>query len=104
MSLKGVTGAGNLDVDEIARRIPSIRQGVPLPIGVGFGIRDAATARAVAATCDAVVIGSRIVQLLEQANAADAAPQLTRFIAEVRQAMDAGHEEDKHQKSERSAG
>lgn len=104
VSLKGVTGAGNLDVDEIARRIPSIREGVPLPIGVGFGIRDAATARAVADTCDAVVIGSRIVQLLEQASAADAAPQLTRFIAEIRQAMDAGHDEDTHQKSERSAG
>lgn len=90
VSLKGVTGAGNLDVADIASRIPSIREAVTLPVGVGFGIRDADTARAVAAVSDAVVIGSRIVQLLEQADPADAVPQLTRFIAEVRQAIDEG--------------
>lgn len=89
VSLKGVTGAGNLDVAEIAGRIPSIREMVPVPVGVGFGIRDAQTAQAVGRVSDAVVIGSRIVQLLEQAPPADAVPQLTRFIAEVRQALDA---------------
>ena len=89
VSLKGVTGAGNLDVADIASRMPSIRSKVPLPIGVGFGIRDAQTARAVSQTSDAVVIGSRIVQLLEQADPADAVQSLTAFIAEVRQAIDA---------------
>jgi len=61
-----------------------------LPIGVGFGIRDAQTASAVAAVSDAVVIGSRIVQLLEQTAPAQAAGALQAFIAEIRQALDAG--------------
>ncbi|MCY0386451.1 tryptophan synthase subunit alpha [Robbsia sp. Bb-Pol-6] len=89
VSLKGVTGAGNLDVAAIAGRIPSIRETVPLPIGVGFGIRDAQTARAVSESADAVVIGSRIVQLLSEAPPVEAVPTLTRFIAEVRAALDA---------------
>ncbi|WP_347554587.1 tryptophan synthase subunit alpha [Robbsia sp. KACC 23696] len=89
VSLKGVTGAGNLDVAAIAGRMPTIRERVPVPVGVGFGIRDAETARAVAHVSDAVVIGSRIVQLLEQAAPADAVAELTRFIADIRRAIDA---------------
>lgn len=88
VSLKGVTGAANLDVSSIAGKIPAIKSRVPLPVGVGFGIRDADTARAVAEVSDAVVIGSRIVQLLQQASPEAAAGTLTRFIAEVRQAID----------------
>ncbi|PCE23619.1 tryptophan synthase subunit alpha [Paraburkholderia acidicola] len=88
VSLKGVTGAANLDVYSIAGKIPAIKSRVPLPVGVGFGIRDAQTARAVAEVSDAVVIGSRIVQLLETAAPDTAADTLTRFIAEVRQAVD----------------
>jgi tryptophan synthase alpha chain len=88
VSLRGVTGARNLDVSSIAGRMPGIKARVPLPIGVGFGIRDAHTARAVADFSDAVVIGSHIVQLLEQTPAADAAHALKAFIAEVRQALD----------------
>jgi len=88
VSLKGVTGAANLDVSSIAGKIPAIKSRVPLPVGVGFGIRDAQTARLVAEVSDAVVIGSRIVQLLEQAAPEAAADTLTRFIAEVRQAVD----------------
>jgi tryptophan synthase alpha chain len=88
VSLKGVTGAANLDVSSIAGKIPAIKSRVPLPVGVGFGIRDADTARAVAEVSDAVVIGSRIVQLLQQASPEAAADTLTRFIAEVRQAVD----------------
>ena len=65
VSLKGVTGAGNIDTDDVARRVAAIREHVKLPIGVGFGIRDAATAKAVAEVADAVVIGSRIIQELE---------------------------------------
>jgi tryptophan synthase alpha chain len=88
VSLKGVTGSANLDVSSIAGKIPAIKSRVPLPVGVGFGIRDAQTARAVAEVSDAVVIGSRIVQLLETAPPATAADTLTRFIAEVRAAID----------------
>jgi tryptophan synthase alpha chain len=89
VSLKGVTGAANLDVSSIASKIPAIKSHVPLPVGVGFGIRDAQTARAVADVADAVVIGSRLVQLLEEAPPATAAASLTSFIAEIRQALDA---------------
>jgi tryptophan synthase alpha chain len=65
VSLRGVTGAANLDLAEIARKIPQIRSQIKLPIGVGFGIRDAQTAQAVAKIADAVVIGSRLVQEIE---------------------------------------
>ena len=88
VSLKGVTGAANLDVSSIAGKMPAIKSRVPLPIGVGFGIRDARTARAVADVSDAVVIGSRIVQLLEQTPSEDAVPALKAFVADVRQALD----------------
>jgi tryptophan synthase alpha chain len=91
VSLKGVTGASHLDVSSIAGKIPAIKQHVPLPVGVGFGIRDAQTARAVAEVADAVVIGSRLVQLLEDAPPDTAAAALTDLIAEIRTAMDAGH-------------
>ncbi|MGI4814560.1 MAG: tryptophan synthase subunit alpha [Janthinobacterium lividum] len=88
VSLKGVTGAANIDVASIASKIPAIRAGVPLPVGVGFGIRDAASARAVAEVADAVVIGTRLVQLLEQADPAQAAAELSAFVAGIRQALD----------------
>jgi tryptophan synthase alpha chain len=88
VSLKGVTGAANLDVSSIASKIPAIKSQVPLPVGVGFGIRDAQTARAVAEVADAVVIGSRLVQLLEEAPPDTAAASLTSFIAEIRAALD----------------
>lgn len=88
VSLKGVTGAGNLDVSSIAGKIPAIKSRVPVPVGVGFGIRDAATARAVAEVSDAVVIGSRLVQLLEDAPPEGAVAALQGFIAELRAALD----------------
>lgn len=89
VSLKGVTGAATLDLDSVAARIPQIRQHARLPVGVGFGIRDAATARAIGGVADAVVIGSRLVQLLEEAPREQAVQCLTDFIAEIRQALDA---------------
>ena len=88
VSLKGVTGAANLDVSSIAGKIPAIKAHVPLPVGVGFGIRDAQTAAAVAEVADAVVIGSRLVQLLEQTAPDAAVETLTRFIADIRRAID----------------
>jgi tryptophan synthase alpha chain len=89
VSLKGVTGAGHFDIDAVKRMIPRIKQYVRLPVGVGFGIRDAQTARAVADVADAVVIGSALVQLLEPASRAEAPRVAARFIAGVRAALDA---------------
>jgi len=88
VSLKGVTGAGHLDTAAVAAMLPRIRAHVSLPLGVGFGIRDAATARAVAEVADAVVIGSRIIQLIEDAPRAEVVARAAAFIAEVRAALD----------------
>jgi tryptophan synthase alpha chain len=88
VSLKGVTGAGHLDVAAVAEMIPRIRRHVSVPVGVGFGIRDAATAQALAAAADAVVIGSRLVQLLEVQARATVAGAAGEFIATIRTALD----------------
>ncbi len=89
VSLKGVTGAGHLDTAGVAAAVPRIRQHVSVPVGVGFGIRDAATARAVAQVADAVVIGTRLVQVLEGEPRDNAARAGRDFIAGIRAAMDA---------------
>jgi tryptophan synthase alpha chain len=88
VSLKGVTGAGHLDIDAVATMLPRIRAHVQVPVGVGFGIRDAATAKAVAAVSDAVVIGSALVQLLEHQTAENAPKAAGQFIADIRTALD----------------
>ena len=88
VSLKGVTGAGHLDVAAVADMIPRIRQHVSIPVGVGFGIRDGVTARAVATVSDAVVIGSALVQLLETEPRERVAATAGRFAAGIRAAMD----------------
>lgn len=88
VSLKGVTGAGHLDVAAVAETIPRIRQHVSIPVGVGFGIRDGATAKAVARVSDAVVIGSALVQLLETQTRENVAAAAGRFAATIRAAMD----------------
>lgn len=88
VSLKGVTGAGHLDTDAVAKMIPRIKQHVGVPVGVGFGIRDAATARSVAQVADAVVIGSKLIQLME-ACPVNEAPEVARaFMQEIRTAID----------------
>jgi tryptophan synthase alpha chain len=89
VSLKGVTGSGALDLDEVARRIPLIRDKVGMPVGVGFGIRDGATAARIAAVADAVVIGSRIIEEIESAPAAEAPERVRAFVSGIRSAMDA---------------
>jgi len=89
VSLKGVTGAGHFDIDAVKEMIPRIRSHVKLPIGVGFGIRDGKTARAVADVADAVVIGSALVQLLETAGRDEAPRVAAEFVAEIRAALDA---------------
>lgn len=89
VSLKGVTGSAAIDLDEVARRIPVIREKVGMPVGVGFGIRDAASAASIARVADAVVIGSKIIETIEQAPAGEAPARVTAFLREVRTAMDA---------------
>ena len=88
VSLKGVTGSATLDLDEVAQRIPAIRDKVGMPVGVGFGIRDAATAARIAGIADAVVIGSRIIEEIEQSGREEAAGRVTAFLRGVRDAMD----------------
>ena len=88
VSLKGVTGAGHLDTAAVAAMIPRIKTFVKLPVGVGFGIRDAKTAQAVAAVSDAVVIGTALVQLLETRTRDNVAAAAGGFIAEIRKALD----------------
>ena len=90
VSLKGVTGAGHLDTSQVAAMVPRIKAHVKVPVGVGFGIRDAQTAKAVAAVSDAVVIGSALVEMLEAQSRDNVAVAAGRFIAGIRVALDAG--------------
>ena len=92
VSLKGVTGAGQLDFAEITQRIPAIREIVGLPIGVGFGIRDAASAQRIAAVADAVVIGSRIIEEIENSPREEAADRVGTFLKNIRLALDTPEE------------
>jgi tryptophan synthase alpha chain len=89
VSLKGVTGAGHLDVADVADKVATIRLHTELPVGVGFGVRDAATAKAIAAIGDAVVVGSRMVQEIENSSTENVADNLARLTAELRAAIDA---------------
>lgn len=88
VSLKGVTGSAALNQDAVAAAMPRLRAGVKVPIGVGFGIRDAQSARAIAAVADAVVIGSKIIETLEQTPHEQAVPVLREFMSGIRQALD----------------
>ena len=91
VSLKGVTGSNRLDVAEVKKKIDHIRSHTKLPLGVGFGIKDAESAAAVAKVSDAVVIGSSLVDYLNTlADETDKLPARAReFLTEMRQAMDA---------------
>ena len=88
VSLKGVTGAGHLNVAEVLGALPAIRATTGLPVGVGFGIRDGETARAIAAQADAVVIGTRLIQEIDAAGPTHAVERAGAFISGIRQAMD----------------
>ncbi len=88
VSLKGVTGASTLDVEDVAQKLRAIRSKTKLPLGVGFGIRDGETARAVGQAADAVVIGSRLIQTMEEAGVGAAVDSARRFVAEIREALD----------------
>lgn len=88
VSLKGVTGAATLDTGAVASVIPQIRAKTSIPIAVGFGIRDAESARRVGQTADAVVIGSRLVQILEEAQGDNGLQSLIQFVSGIRKALD----------------
>ncbi len=90
VSLKGVTGAATLDIAEVSKRIETIRGFSDLPIGVGFGIKDAKSAAAVAAQADGVVVGSVLVDRIAQLQGEPAAipAALTGILQAMRQAMD----------------
>ena len=88
VSLKGVTGSAMLDTTEVARRIPLIKSKANIPVGVGFGIRDAATARAIAEIADAVVIGSRIIEEMEKSAAGTEIENVRKFMLGIRAAID----------------
>jgi len=89
VSLRGITGASNIDLSDVNAKIPRIRAATRLPIGVGFGIRDAESARRVAQTADAVVIGSRIIQEIEAGAADQAVSRVKAFLKPIREALDA---------------
>lgn len=88
VSLKGVTGSGMLDLEAVAAKVPQIKRHVSVPVGVGFGIRDAASAKAIASVSDAVVIGSRIIQELETTPRDRAVAAVQEFISGIRTALD----------------
>jgi tryptophan synthase alpha chain len=88
VSLKGVTGAANLDVEEVKARVANIRKQTSLPVGVGFGVKDAATAKSVAAFADAVVVGSRTVLTIEQSSEETLVANISALIKELRIAID----------------
>ena len=94
VSLTGVTGAAHIDTVAVGRLVERLRRSVGVPVGVGFGIRDAATARAVAKVADAVVVGSALVQALHDASQQGGAGAAQRageaFMAGFRSAMDEG--------------
>ena len=90
VSLTGITGAGHLDVASVAARLPLIRKHSNVPVGVGFGIRDAASAVAVAQVADAVVIGSRLIQEMEATPRERAVEAVEALVREIRTALDRG--------------
>jgi tryptophan synthase alpha chain len=89
VSLTGVTGATHLDTGAVEAMLPRIRRHVSIPVGVGFGIRDAASAQAVGRSADAVVIGTRLLQLIENEPPEQAVATAAAFVRSIRAALDA---------------
>ena len=90
VSLKGVTGAASLDISAVAQKIGQIRQFTALPIGVGFGIKDADTAARIAEFADAVVVGSALIEKIENhlASRETMLTQVSTLLSAMRRAMD----------------
>ena len=88
VSLRGVTGASNIDFADVAARVRRVREFTRLPVGVGFGIRDAASAKAIAAVSDAVIIGSALIQEIEKAPRDKVIERVAAFLAPIRKSLD----------------
>ncbi len=88
VSLKGITGASNLDLTDVAANIKRIRSKTNLPVGVGFGIRDGVTARAICDLADAAIIGTRIIQEIDVAGPGEIPTRIGGFLKGIRAAMD----------------
>ena len=88
VSLKGVSGAANIDTSEVELMIAKIKSQTKLPVGVGFGIRDGATAKQIARFADAVVIGSRLIQEMETSSLDTAVDKVRVLLTDIRRAMD----------------
>jgi tryptophan synthase alpha chain len=97
VSLKGVTGSGALDTEAVKAMLLRIRQHVTLPVGVGFGIRDAATACVIAQVADAVVIGSRIIELIDHQPKNLVCTMAQAFLSDIRSALDSSTLERLHE-------
>ena len=87
VSLKGVTGSANIDIKQVSQKVKNIKKFTELPVGVGFGVRDAKTAMEVAAISDAVVIGSRIVKEIEDANDGDLINNIRDLMVEMKNSI-----------------
>ena len=87
VSLKGVTGSANIDINEVSERVNNIKKYSNLPIAVGFGVRDAETAKKVALISDAVVIGSRIISEVENSNQEDLLDNIRSLVSKIKKAI-----------------
>lgn len=90
VSLKGVTGAGHLDVKAVEDRVSNIRKLTDLPVGVGFGIKDAESAASIGSVADAVIVGSAIIKRIEENldSSDNAIKAVSELLSEMRQALD----------------
>ena len=82
-----VTGAQNIDIDQVKNRVNEIKSLTNLPIGVGFGVRDPETAKAVASFADGIVIGSRIIQEIEKSNENNMLNDIAKIIKSIREVI-----------------
>ncbi|MGA1656794.1 MAG: tryptophan synthase subunit alpha [Methylophilaceae bacterium] len=87
VSLKGVTGAQNIDIEQVKNRVGEIKSLTDLPIGVGFGVRDPETAKNVAKFSDAIVIGSRIIQEIEASDESNMLENISKIIRSIKQVI-----------------
>ena len=88
VSLKGVTGAAHFDLNEVANKLSDLRAHISIPIGVGFGIHDSVTARAVSELADAVVVGSRIIKEIEESSKEKILMNVSGLVKSLRSAID----------------
>jgi tryptophan synthase alpha chain len=88
VSMRGITGAGHMDMTEVLAKVTHLKKSLPMPVGVGFGIRDAQSAKTIATVADAVIIGTRIIQLLGEGPLEQANGRVSEFLSGVRAAMD----------------